>query len=469
MVRFEPAMAGKAHVFALAGIIVALASGPSAAASAIRYVPGAAPLIPLRPAVTPVAWCGDGASTVNRSPELELSSHDQIHVVYAIPSDGADAFAANSSPIATDIGAIDAWWQRQDPSRTPRFDLFAFPTCSSRFGDLDLGFARLPHPGSFYLGDERGILIGADLAAFAASDATKNIVYYDGPVSDGNANVCGTTYFLANTAGGQFGFAFVWLRSACPNDLGKGNLLARVAAHELVHNLGAEPDVGPPHACPDHRGHPCDSSSDLLYPFVTSTSTLDEAVLDVNRDDYYGHSGSWWDVQDSAWLMHLPQYQLTVSVTASAGTTGAVEMHAPAAVMCSQSCSTLLDNGTTVALAGAPAVGARLVSWGGACSGSGTCTLTMDGPKDVSAVFGPATFRVSTSVAGRGKIVSSPAGISCPRACSAGFAADARIVLRAKPAKNYRFVGWSGDCRGRGACTLLVDRRHAVRATFRRR
>ena len=37
-----------------------------------------------------VPWCGTGESATNRAPEVELSSTDQIHVVYAIPSDGAD-------------------------------------------------------------------------------------------------------------------------------------------------------------------------------------------------------------------------------------------------------------------------------------------------------------------------------------------------------------------------------------------
>jgi hypothetical protein len=45
-----------------------------------------------------------------------------VHVVYAFPADGADRFATAASQIATDVAAIDAWWRREDPTRTPRFD-----------------------------------------------------------------------------------------------------------------------------------------------------------------------------------------------------------------------------------------------------------------------------------------------------------------------------------------------------------
>jgi hypothetical protein len=43
----------------------------------------------------------------------------------------------------------------------------------------------------------------------------------------------------------------------------------------------------------------------LLYPSFGSSVTLDSLTLDVGRDDYYGHSGPWWDVQDSPFLTRL--------------------------------------------------------------------------------------------------------------------------------------------------------------------
>jgi hypothetical protein len=442
------------------------AAGPASARDVLRAQPSP---IAARAAAPSVTWCGSGPSPVDREPSVEISSPDQIHVVYAVPSDRPDRFAALASGIATDMAAIDAWWQRQDPTRAPRFDFFPFPNCSSRFGMLDLGYARLPHPESYYYAAGGELRLGADLDIFARSAKVKNLVYYDGRLED--PNICGSTDFLASNDGGRFGFAFVYLDSGCPDDVGRGEFTARVATHELLHNLGAEPAGGPPHGCTDPRtvGHPCDSPTDILFPFVTFGDTLDGAVLDFGRDDYYGHSGWWWDVQDSAWLMHLPQFALSLSVGGSGSATGTVEMTTPADVSCSSTCTEELDNGTRVELVARPAKGARFVGWTGACTGVGPCTPSMDAAKSVTASFAPAAVTVSVTRKGRGVVTSTPRGISCPKRCSASFVASS-ISLRAKPAKGYRFAGWTGgECRGRGACVLTGDADHSVGAVFRKR
>ena len=74
-----------------------------------------------------------------------------------------------------------------------------------------------------------------------------------------------------------------------------------VAVHELVHVLGAVP-AGAPHLC--EAGHVCDVPNDLLAAFLTGNE-LEAHVLDGGRDDYYGHSGRWLDVQDSFFLERL--------------------------------------------------------------------------------------------------------------------------------------------------------------------
>ncbi len=136
-------------------------------------------------------------------PNLQVSSAHQIRVVYAIPSDGVDNFAQDASPIATDIAAMDEWWRGQDPTRTPRFDLYPFPGCTTTFGDLDLAFVRTPSPGANYVNP-----YGVNLTALAVdigastSQAVKTLVYYDGPVVD--PNVCGTS-FTNEMSGGPSG------------------------------------------------------------------------------------------------------------------------------------------------------------------------------------------------------------------------------------------------------------------------
>ena len=414
-------------------------------------------------AATPVTWCGTDRLGANRTPDVDTGSQYRVHVIYAIPSDGQDRFGTVASQIATDIGAIDEWWRGQDPTRTPRFDLFPFPGCTSQFGQLDIGFARLPRPASVYA-DLNLLQLSADLSAFGPP-AVKNIVYYDGQVL--NSDVCGTTGYLADRDGGAFGFAYVWLRASdCEVDVGSGRLTAEVAAHELTHNLGAVQRQAPHHcADPQFDGHVCDNRTDLLYPYVSSGATIANAVLDVGRDDYYGHSGSWWDVQDSPWLMHLPLFPLAVAVD---GTGGSVSSDA-GGVSCPPACSAQLENGTRVTLRPVPAAGGTFKGWSGACSGQGPCVVTMDAAKSVSAGFGSTTFALAVKVTGRGSVRSSPSGLACSKSCSRAFVANSIVRLTAKAAKGYRFAGWSGACRGTKACAVKLDGAKSVRAGFRKR
>ncbi len=220
-----------------------------------------------------------------------------------------------------------------------------------------------------------------------------------------------------------------------------------------------------PHQCPsaDNAGHVCDSSADILYPFASASSTLAGAILDIDHDDYYGHSGSWWDVQDSRWLIHLPQHALTVAL-AGAGTVGI-----PGGFACTSTCSTTWDDGLTVSLSAEPGPGQRFAGWSGACTGVGPCSLTLTADTSVTATFVPAVSKLSVAVAGRGRVTSSPAGISCPGRCSASFPDGRTVALRAAAARGFRFAGWTGACGGKGRCAVTLDGDRAVRAVFRKK
>jgi hypothetical protein len=408
----------------------------------------------------PVPWCGGSERVAaNRLPDLQLSPN-QIRVVYAIPSDGKDNFETDAPLIVSDVASIDAWWRGQDPTRAPRWDLYPFPGCPAGFGQLDLAFVRLPSPGSAYLDTNARTVTLASQLLDTTNDEKKTLVYYDGPVSE--SDICGTSG-VEPTSGGTFGFTFVWL-GACDNDLGTAGEVAHTATHELLHDLGAEPDSGPPHGCPPpNTGHPCDSSSDILYPFVSPGAKLSDAILDVGRDDYYGHSGSWWDVQDSSWLQHLPQFPLTI---ATAGTAGSVRSGSTT-VSCGASCTLGVDNGAAVQLDAVPQAGSRFVGWRGACAGRGACSTTMDAAKSVTAVFAPAAYPLTVVVRGRGVVLGGSR--PCASRCTTTLQGSTKAHLRARPAEGYRFVGWAGDCHGTGTCTIAADRAHRVLATFARR
>ena len=426
-------------------------------------------------AAVPTTWCGTSTSPTDRKPD-QVSAH-QIGVVYAHPLGSPDNFAATASKIVTDLATVDAWWRGQDPTRTPRFDLYAFPGCSTRLGSLDLAKVTLPRDASHY----SALLAGWERLAddlfgppFGFSHRYKKyVVFYDGPRQD--EDVCGIA------GGDPFrgpSFAQVYLQT-CWRDVGTGGVVAVTAAHELLHSLGAVP-AGAPHACPDSRGHVCDLVDDLMYP-ATNGQPLDAVVLDSGHDDYYGHSGAWFDLQDSFWLARLdaPQVQLAVAVSGP----GRVTSDLPG-IDCPGACSIAWDRGTRVTLVPSADPGARFTGWKGACTGRVGCALPMEAVGSVTASFAGGgqggsgggssangtSHRLSVSVRGGGRVVSTPSGISCRRSCSARFGTGSSVSLRAVAAKGWRFSGWSVPCAGTLArCTVAMHSDQGVRASFSRR
>ena len=74
---------------------------------------------------------------------------------------------------------------------------------------------------------------------------------------------------------------------------------------------------------------------------------------------------------------------------------------------------------------------------------------------------------VAVTVKGKGRITGG--GISCPARCKATIASGAKLTLRARAARGYRFAGWSGACTGLHACTLHPKAAVKITATFRKR
>src|SRR3954463_8285052 len=65
-------------------------------------------------------WCGGTATAADRIPDA--AGGNQVHVIYAVPSDAPDRFGERAPQIADDLQLVDSWWRLQDPTRTPRFD-----------------------------------------------------------------------------------------------------------------------------------------------------------------------------------------------------------------------------------------------------------------------------------------------------------------------------------------------------------
>jgi hypothetical protein len=75
-------------------------------------------------------------------------------------------------------------------------------------------------------------------------------------------------------------------------------------------------------------------------------------------------------------------FTLTVSKTGPGTVTSS-----PAGIKCGSDCSESYTAGTVVTLTATPNKNASLQGWGGACSGTGTCTVTMNAARSVTATF----------------------------------------------------------------------------------
>jgi hypothetical protein len=256
------------------------------------------------PADLPARWCGD---RVDRD-RPDVFQAFQTHVVYAVPADAPDRLEDRALGIVRDLSAIDAWWRAQDHTRSPRFDTAAFSGCTG-FEALDLSTVRLPRDSAHYrdVFDPYSRIV-ADVAASPSSfddHDKKYLVFFDGPVA--RSAVCGTSSRAAE--GGRRSMSVIYLASVCGAELGNGTRTAVTAVHELIHSLGALPtpprSAGPPNACPRSPSHACDDRRDILWATARSDDSLAGKLLDVGGDDYYGHSGTWDDLQDSPYLWRL--------------------------------------------------------------------------------------------------------------------------------------------------------------------
>jgi hypothetical protein len=152
---------------------------------------------------------------------------------------------------------------------------------------------------------------------------------------------------------------------------------------------------------------------------------------------------------------------LSVSVTGSGAVTSS-----PTGISCPSSCSANFAPGTLVTLTATPASGWKFNGWSGTCSGTGTCSVTMNSAQSVTATFIQLTYPLALSLTGSGSVTSSPTGISCPSTCSASFNSGTQVTLTATPAQGMSFIGWSGACSGTGGCSVTMSAAESVSAAF---
>lgn len=153
-----------------------------------------------------------------------------------------------------------------------------------------------------------------------------------------------------------------------------------------------------------------------------------------------------------------------------AGTGAGTITGKPASVSCSGSCSTLQAVGSTITLTAKAASGSKFIGWSGACKGLGTCTVKMSANIAVGAAFEkiPYTLSYVRSGNGSGQMAIAHTGQVCNASCKQSFPSGTLVHLSATPAAGSRFAGWSGVCRGTGACVVTLKAAATVSANFRR-
>jgi len=163
----------------------------------------------------------------------------------------------------------------------------------------------------------------------------------------------------------------------------------------------------------------------------------------------------------------------TLAVT-KAGT-GAGRVSDPSGnIYCGVYCTWDVAPGTVMTLSAYPNSVSAFTGWsGGGCTGTGTCTVTVDASKSVTATFDAIPvvtlhkLTVAKTGSGAGRIADPSGNIWCGVYCTWSVSPGTSITLSASPAAGSYFAGWSGGgCTGTAPCTVTMSSAQTVTATF---
>ena len=113
-----------------------------------------------------------------------------------------------------------------------------------------------------------------------------------------------------------------------------------------------------------------------------------------------------------------------------------------------------------VPVVASPADGYQFSEWGGACTGSGSCVVPIEGHETVTAKFLPVyDLTVTADPADAGTVT--PGGVT-------SYVDNTQVTVLAHPGPGYRFSNWSGACTGDGPCVVTIDGDTTVTAKFDR-
>jgi len=246
-----------------------------------------------------------GPATPASSPRATADCPDdsdlpQIHLIYAIPSDGPDLELDKNGSIRASVASAQSWLAKESGGPRLRFD-----TCQ---GDLDVTFVRLPRTDQEYaaFGDKVRDQVEYDLWSAGFSAPNKIYAAYYG----GSLVKCGQGPQPPDLPGNVVVLAPRTLH--CEEAFPASSPPAGwefTLIHEVFHALGAV-SPGAPNYCgakdcaPGHVAQPQGQAQDDL---MVAPKWEFPSRLDVGNDDYWGHSqGGFVDVSRSAFLEPTP-------------------------------------------------------------------------------------------------------------------------------------------------------------------
>jgi photosystem II stability/assembly factor-like uncharacterized protein len=122
-----------------------------------------------------------------------------------------------------------------------------------------------------------------------------------------------------------------------------------------------------------------------------------------------------------------------VAVT-KAGTGSGTVISAPAGIDCGSTCDAGFDVASTVTLTATPAHGSSFAGWSGACTGSGTCTVTADAARSVTSTFDAQCVvpdvRGKTLAAARAALASAKCATGSVRTARSRTVAKGRVITQ---------------------------------------
>ncbi len=208
-------------------------------------------------------------------------------------------------------------------------------------------------------------------------------------------------------------------------------------------------------------------SLSTLYSFCPKSGCADGAnptagVIQASDGNFYGttyQGGA--NNEGTVFKLQVNEDTLTVSVSGS-GTVTSTDGY----INCPGTCSHLYSHNAPVTLNAAAAGGWSFAGWSGACSGNGSCNLTMSQNQSVGATFTQNTYQLSVTTSGSGAVTSTDGFINCPGTCSHTYLSNTQVTLNATPALGWSFTAWGGACSGTGSCKVTMTQNLSASATF---